>query len=490
MQSIDETFHQYIHQIILICKQYTIIHVSIFVLLLGGCASLKTSPAKPKPIDLPKEWSVNQFSVNSEATSLVNWWLRFNDPQLVNLEQKALLANTSVNIARAALLQARALRDVAAAALWPTLNGVTSAQRSKSGQNNAANNFAIGLDASWELDFFGKNRSTLSAAEATTQASIASLGDVTVSITAEVAIDYIDLRNFQARLAIANRNLTSQLETLQITRWRAQAGLVTELDVEQARVSAEQIRAQIPALQSSIEQMSHALAVLTAQPPAALLTELATVKPLPKASINLALNFPAETLRQRADVRAAEHQVSANVSLLAQVNATRMPTFTLSGSLGLNAINVGALTNGASVISALLANVAMPLFDAGSRLAKVQVQEAILTQSRIAYQATVLNALKEVEDSLVALRGDLERLTRLNLAAQSAENAAKMARQRYDSGLVDFQTVLETQRSLLSTQDSAASAGADVSSDHVRLYKSLGGGWLANDSIANEPLNN
>ncbi len=458
------------------------------MLLLSACSSFETIPAKPVAVDIPKQWSVNILVVHAEATSLVNWWLRFDDPMLVSLEQKAMRFNTSVNKARAVLLQSRALRDVAAATLWPTLDGVASAGRSKSGSSTSSHNVSLGLDASWELDFFGRNQSGLSAAEATMLASVASLGDVKVSIAAEVALDYIDLRTAQARLAIANSNLTSQLETLQIAQWRAQAGLVTDLDVEQARVAAEQIRAQIPILQSTIEQMSHALAVLTAQAPAVLLADLAKVRAIPQASTNLALNFPAEMLRQRPDVRAAEQQVSANVALLAQVNATRMPTFTLSGSLGLNALNVGSLTNGSSVVSSILANVAMPLFDAGSRRAKVRAQDALLTQSRIAYQATVLNALQEVEDSLVALRGDIERYTRLNLATLSAKNAALMARQRYDSGLIDFQTVLETQRSLLTNQDSAASALADVSADHVRLYKSLGGGWLVNNTVANRTV--
>jgi NodT family efflux transporter outer membrane factor (OMF) lipoprotein len=274
--------------------------------------------------------------------------------------------------------------------------------------------------------------------------------------------------------------LTSQLETLQITQWRAQAGLVASLDAEQARVSAEQTRALIPPLQTSIEQMSHALAVLTAQAPASLLAQLAIISPVPQAANNLALNFPAETLRQRPDVSAAEHRITAELALLAQADAARLPNFTLNGSLGLSALTLGSLTSGSSVVSSLLANVAMPLFDAGSRRAKVRAQEAVLEQFRIAYQATVLTALQEVEDALVTLRGDLERLSRLKLAAEAAGNAAVMARQRYDSGLVDFQTVLETQRSMLSTQDSVASASADVSADHVRLYKALGGGWQTN----------
>jgi multidrug efflux system outer membrane protein len=366
--------------------------------------------------------------------------------------------------------------------LLPTLDTSASAGRSKSGNNSSVNNFSAGLDASWELDIFGANRSGLSASEATAQASEASLGNVQVSITAEVALNYISLRNTQARLVIANSNLTSQLETLQITEWRTQAGLVSSLDAEQAKVSAELTRAIIPPLQTSIAQFNHALAVLTGQPPAALLQQLSVVNPVPQATNDFALNFPAETLRQRADVRAAEYKVTADLAKLAQTDAARLPNFSLSGSLGLSALTLGSLTSGSSVLSSLLANVAMPLFDGGSRRAKVRAQEAVLAQTRLTYKATVLTALQEVEDALVALRGDIQRVSRLKLASEAASNAALMARQRYDSGLADFQVVLETQRSLLSTQDSVASANADVSSDHVRLYKALGGGWQASQA--------
>jgi len=452
------------------------------LMILNGCALIHPNQTESAKVEVPAKWSVDGAVAISRSSSLKNWWQRFNDPLLVSLVQQSLQNNTSVNSAKSALQEARALRDVAAATLLPTLDTSASVGRSKSGHNSAVNNFSADFDASWELDIFGANRSGLNASEAIAQVSEANLGDVQVSITAEVTLDYISLRNAQARLAIANSNLSSQLETLQITEWRTQAGLVSSLDAEQAKVAAEQTRAIIPPLQTSIAQMSHALAVLTGQPPAALLQQLSIARPVPQAANDLALSFPAETLRQRADVRAAEYRVTADLAKLAQADAARLPNFTLSGSLGLSALTLGSLTSGSSVVSSLLANVAIPLFDGGSRRAKVRAQEAVLAQTRLAYKATVLTALQEVEDALVALRGDIQRVSRLELASESASNAALLARQRYDSGLIDFQTVLETQRSLLSTQDSVASANADVSSDHVRLYKALGGGWQASEA--------
>ena len=426
---------------------------------------------------VPAAWSRSEAATPAQASSLAQWWLRFGDPQLATLVTQALQANTSVKGAQAALRQARALRDVSAAGLKPVVGSSASAQHSVSGGRSAGNSFNAGLDASWEPDVFGANRSALDASEATARASAASLGDTQVSVAAEVALSYITLRNAQARLAIAQDNLASQQETLQITQWRLQAGLVTSLEAEQARAATEQTRAQVPALQTSIEQARHALAVLCGQPPAALSTMLAATAPVPQAAGDLALSIPAETLRQRPDVRAAELQVTAAVAHVAEADAARLPSFKLSGSLGLNALTLGALTNTSAVVGSLLAGVSWPVFDGGAARAQVRAQQAALDQAQATYHFTVLTALKDVEDALVALSGDRERLVRLQNAAEAAGNAALMARQRYSSGLVDFQVVLDTQRTQLSTQESVVTARADLGTDHVRLYKALGGGW-------------
>ena len=448
------------------------------VLALHGCASLPPEPAASLAFAVPAAWTAGEVSVSPATSSLAQWWLRFDDPLLAGLVAQAMRANTTVKGAQAALRQARALRDVTAAALLPSVDGSASAQHGTVGGDSLGNTFRVGLDASWELDIFGANRSALQASDATAQATSANLGDVQVSIAAEVAIAYITLRGGQARLAIAEDNLATQQETLQIAQWRVQAGLATSLDSEQARAAAEQTSALLPALRTSVAQTRHALAVLTGQPPAALSAVLAAVGPVPRAPDDLALSIPAETLRQRPDVRAAEHQVTAAVARVAQADAARMPSFRLGGTLGLAALTLGSLTSGASVVSTLLAGASMPLFDGGATLAQVRAQQAALDQTQAAYQTAVLTALKDVEDALVALRGDRERLMHLQSAAEAAGNAALLARHRYGSGLVDFQTVLDTQRTQLTTQEGVANASTDLSADYVRLYKALGGGWL------------
>ena len=436
------------------------------VLALGGCASLSSKPL-----------SSQTASTTASGSPLAAWWQRFNDPLLSQLVTQALQANTSIRSAQAALQQSRALRDVKGAGLFPGVSASGSAGRSKSGDMEASNSFRLGLDASWEPDIFGSNQSALNATEADARASAASLADVQVSVAAEVALAYIQLRGQQTQLGIARANLNSQRETLQITDWRAQAGLITSLEVEQARTAAEQTSAQIPSLEANIAKSQHALSVLTGQRPETLRAQLTANQPVPQVSAELAQTIPAETLRQRPDVRAAEHRVSAALARVSVADAAQYPGFAIKGSLGLNALTLGALTNGASAANSLLGSVTFPLFDAGAAKAQVLAQEAALEQTRAAYQAVVLTALKDVEDALVAIKGDRARQLHLLAAASAAGNADLLAQNRFKSGLIDFQTVLQTQRSLLTAQDNVASANADISADHVRLYKALGGGW-------------
>jgi outer membrane protein, multidrug efflux system len=469
--------------------------------VLVGCASV-LPVMSPPVIDLPLAWAsapASSAAGTVNASSLAAWWQGFDDPLMTSLVSRALTSNTTVNGAQAAVRQAQALRDVAAAGLRPTLGSSASAQRGSAGGDTTGNRFQLGLDGQWVPDLFGARRSAVDATESVAAAIVASLGDAQVKVAAEVALNYILLRTAQARLAIANNNLSSQKETLQITDWRQQAVLVTTLEVEQARAAAAQTQASLPLLQTSIEQTAHALAVLVGQAPAALQSELGLATPasadasrtVPQSRSDFALTIPADTLRQRADVRAAEFQVAAALARVGQAEAQRWPSFSIGGSIGLSAISAAALTNGASVLGSVLASVSWPVFDGGAARAQVRAQQTALEQAQQSYRAAVLVALKDVENALVALRGDRLRVASLRVAADAASSAAVLARQRYSSGLVDFQTVLETQRNQLSTQDSVVSASADVGNDQVRLFTALGGGWsllsLTSNTVSNQP---
>ena len=448
-------------------------------LLLQGCAHRAPVASESPGAALPVAWNAPLpagVAVLPQADDLARWWERFGDPQLSALVAQALQAHPSALSAQAALRQARAQARVQAAGMLPDVSLSGSAQRSRSG-GQTGNSFQVGLDAGWEPDLFGRLDAGVQASEADARAAQASLEQVHVSLSAEVALQYIALRSLQQRLAIAQRNLETQQQTLQITDWRVQAGLATSLVAEQARAAAEQTAAQVPQLQASLAQARHALAVLTGQAPAALDAALAAPQAVPQPSQALVLDIPADTLRQRPDVRVAQERVQAALARVSQADAARYPSLRLSGSLGLRALTLGALGDSASLVHSLLGSVAVPLFDGGATQAQVQVQQAALEQARQAYQLAVLTALKEVEDALVALQGEAARLAHLQQAAQAAGNAALLAQQRYASGLIDFASVLETQRTQLATQDALATSQANLGSNHVRLFKALGGGW-------------
>ncbi|MBL8363819.1 MAG: efflux transporter outer membrane subunit [Comamonas sp.] len=448
-------------------------------LLLQGCAHRAPVASESPGAALPVAWNAPLpagVAVLPQADDLARWWERFGDPQLSALVAQALQAHPSALSAQAALRQARAQARVQAAGMLPDVSLSGSAQRSRSG-GQTGNSFQVGLDAGWEPDLFGRLDAGVQASEADARAAQASLEQVHVSLSAEVALQYIALRSLQQRLAIAQRNLETQQQTLQITDWRVQVGLATSLVAEQARAAAEQTAAQVPQLQASLAQARHALAVLTGQAPAALDAALAAPQAVPQPSQALALDIPADTLRQRPDVRVAQERVQAALARVSQADAARYPSLRLSGSLGLRALTLGALGDSASLVHSLLGSVAVPLFDGGATQAQVQVQQAALEQARQAYQLAVLTALKEVEDALVALQGEAARLAHLQQAAQAAGNAALLAQQRYASGLIDFASVLETQRTQLATQDALATSQANLGSNHVRLFKALGGGW-------------
>lgn len=466
---------------------------ALIALALAGCATTQPPGAGLPALSVPASWSPAHlvYTPDADPQSLARWWQGLGDPQLATLVEQALQANLSLASAQSALRQARAQREAVAAGLLPSVGASGSAQRSRSG-NSTGNSYSMGLDASWELDVFGRLASGVAASDADIRTAQATLEGARVSLAAEVGLTYIELRSLQQRLVIARSNLASQQETLQITDWRMQAGLTTSLATEQARASAAQTAAQVPALESSLAQTRHALAVLTGQNPSALDAQLASFAPVPQVPDALALQIPAETLRQRPDVIAAEARVAAALARVAQADAARYPSFRLSGSLGLRALTLGALTQGGSVFGSLLSGISVPLLDGGAIRAQLRVQEEGLEQARLNYASTVLTALQEVEDALAALQGDGARIEQLRIAAEAAANAALLAQQRFNSGLVDFQTVLETQRTQLSAQDSLAATQAALTADHVRLYKALGGGWSPTDinGIAAAPATN
>ena len=450
---------------------------------LTGCASVGPDYVPQAP-DAPAAWSRLEEggpAHDGHTGDISGWWRALNDPLLTTLVDEALLANHDVRDARARLRAARARRAVALAGFFPGLDASGSGSRAMSsreaGTGLTRENYGVGLDASWELDVFGGARRDFEAAGADLQASEASLNAAQVSLAAEVALSYVEMRSLQQRLRIAQANLASQSETLQLTRWRAQAGLADSQDVAQALSSREQTRAQIPALETTLAETQHSLDILLGMTPGSLRHRLDAGEGLPQPSENIAVGIPADVLRRRPDVRAAERLLAAETARVGVAEAARYPSFTLSGSVGLEALTLGALGNSGAETWSLLGGITAPIFQAGRLRAQVEVQDAAREQALVAYEQAILEALRDVENALVSLARSGQRAEALEIAAGAARSAADMARQRYASGLVDFQPVLDAERNALSTEDSLASARADRVLALIRLYKALGGGW-------------
>ncbi len=448
----------------------------------AGCAAVGPEYVPPEPA-VPQAWAradASQFDT-TRREDLSRWWETLRDPVLSELVSASLAANTDLKTAQARLREARARRLLAGAEFSPTVSGSARASRAKtsaqSGSGRTSELYSAGFDASWEPDIFGGARRGVEAAQADLEASAASLQDTRVSLVAEVALNYVEVRAFQLRLGIARANLDTQAETFQLTDWRAQAGLVGALDVEQARANLEQTRAQIPTLETSLAQAEHRLAVLLGRAPGALRTQLASGGPVPVPPARSAVGIPAETLRQRPDIRAAERTLAAQTARIGEAEAARYPNFTLSGAIGLEALTVGTMGGAGAAAHSLAASVATVIFDGGRLRDQVEIQSAIAEQALASYEGAILTALEEVENALVSLANTGQRATALGSAAEAARNAALLARQRYESGLTDFLTLLDTQRTLLSIEDSLAATQAESASALIQLYKALGGGW-------------
>lgn len=454
------------------------------VALLAGCATVGPDYVEPQAAT-PGAWhridSATNTSTSARPGDLAQWWTGLGDPVLSELITRALGANSDLRTAQARLREVRARRDLAQANLAPSIGGFANASRNRSseeaGSGRTTELYRAGLDASWEADLFGGRRRGIEAAQADLEASAANLQSTQVSLVAEAALNYIDTRAYQTRLTVARRNLDAQAEISQLTDWRSQAGLVSALEAEQARATLEQTRALVPALESLLAQAQDRIALLLATSTGALPATLFQPAAIPSPPARVAAGIPADVLRQRPDVQAAERRLAAESARIGQTAAARYPDLTLSGSIGLEALTLGALGSTTALAHSIVAGVSGVLFDGGRIARQVEAQEAVRDQAEIAYEKAVLTALQEVESALAAVQHTRARQGILGDAVSAARNAALYATQRYRSGIVDFQAVLDTQRTVLSVEDALATARADATAAVVRLYKALGGGW-------------
>jgi NodT family efflux transporter outer membrane factor (OMF) lipoprotein len=456
----------------------------LFLVFLGFISCAAGPDYKPHTaaqLNVPANWQ-SPLPRGAQSGDLATWWNQLNDSLLTQLIEEAVKNSPSMELARAKVREVRAQRKITSAGLLPTVSASAGASNSKRSGEAASSLYSAGFDASWEMDIFGGTRREVEAAKAEYESTVASLHDAQVSLVAELALEYIQLRLLQARIAVAKENLALQEETRQIAEWRYQAGLVSQMDYEQARSAEAQTRAQIPSLESSLAQAKNRLAVLSGSPPGSLNELLEESGPMPAVPESIFVGIPADILRQRPDVRVAERNLAAQTARIGAAVASQFPSLSLSGSLSVQGATLSALTGGSSAVSSIAASLAQTIFAGGRIRQQIKVQTAVQEQALATFESTVLTALEEAENALVSLSLNRERYLHLQTAEQAAISAADLGRQQYSSGLVDYTTVLSTQQTQLSTSDSLKSCEADIISSLIQLYKALGGGWTTEDS--------
>ena len=462
-------------------------------LALAGCTvGPDYRPAAPAELGVPDGWSVP--ATQAEVADLTRWWRRFDDPLLGELVEQAAAANTDVAQAVARLRQARESLVQSRASLLPTLSGSTGYQRNENvvggGRSftlpdgtvvdtggGGRNAYTVGMSARYQLGLFGEVRRTVEATRAQYEASGFDYAATLLTVESETARNYVLARLYQAQLANARASLALQDDNLEIAGFRVQAGLVSSLDNEQARGQRAQTAATIPALAQQYNAAVSRLGVLTGQAPGAVKGRMEAVRPIPGGPAAIGVGLPADLLRRRPDVRAAERNLAAATAQIGVDKAALYPALAISGNLNTNATSIGSI--GEAITGSLFAGLTQAIFNGGQLRSRVRSSEAAADAALAAYRGTVLNALEDVEVAVVALNTAREREREFAVALDAANNAAILSRSQYRSGLTDFTTLSQQEAALFNARNSEASARSDAATALVTLFAALGGGWDA-----------
>ncbi|WP_036246898.1 efflux transporter outer membrane subunit [Methylobacter sp. BBA5.1] len=416
----------------------------------------------------------------------VNWWTLFDDRQLTALVDQTIQHNRDLETARANLREARALYLEAGLNLAPIVSShanYTEQKRSRGALNNLSyaprqlKLYNIGFDAFWEVDFFGRVRRNVEASSDEVEAQEASLRDLSVTLIAEVARNYFELRGLQNQLAVAKKNAENQAQTLEITRVRLDSGRGTELDTSRAVAQLDSTRATIPPLENAIYQAIHRLGVLTGQLPDALVRELEQPAPMPKIPETIQIGSPAELLRRRSDIRIAERTLAAATARIGVATADLFPRVTFVGTISLEATTLSGVGAAGSDTYSVGPRISWAALDLGRVYARIKAADASAEASLAQYEQTVLNALEETENALVNYNRERARQALLATAAKASERAHELAHLRFEEGVADFLTVLDTELRLLEDQSQLAQSETATATALAALYKALGGGW-------------
>lgn len=424
-------------------------------------------------------------SDTSEALTperLASWWDSFGDPTMTSLIKRSLEKNRDLAAARAKVTEARAALGISRAALLPWLDTANFWNNSRTpaaagGTGSGGSLYRLGVDASWEIDVFGGQREKVKAQRATLEAQYAALYSTWSSLASEVAINYISLRTLQERLDIANYNLGLQNDTVEIQLSKTNSGLADSLTLKQAQYTMEQTKAMIPNIEAALEQTKNALAILTGELPGTLEAELSLKGPIPALEDREYIGIPANAIRQRPDIRRAERLLAAQLARKKSAQADLWPKFYLTGSIGTEAGGWGSLFEGPAKLYGFMPQISWPIFHAGAIRNNIKVQGAVAEQLLNSYEQTVLLAVGEVRDALSANVREYERNGSLKRGMEAAQAALDMANDKYANGLVDFTNVINAQRSLTALSEEYTISRGQISTNAVRLFKALGGGW-------------
>jgi NodT family efflux transporter outer membrane factor (OMF) lipoprotein len=405
------------------------------------------------------------------------WWTSFGDTELTSIIDRARRDNLDIAQAVARLKQAREGLVQARASLLPTVSGSAGYSRNLLDSVGPRDNFSIGADASYQADIFGGTRRSIEAARATEQASGYDLATVQTSVAAEAARNYLLARQYQAAIKIARDSLAIQDDNLEIAGFRVQAGLVSSLDLEQARAQRAQTAAQIPTIEQNYAAAVNRLGVLTGQAPGALKAELEAVQPIPIGPADIPTGIPGDVLRQRPDVRSAERTLGAATAPIGVEKAALYPALNITGNIGTSASALGSIAN--VITGSLFAGLTQLIFDGDRTRSRVRSQEAAAQGAFAAYKSTVLTSLEDVENALQALQAAKQRQREFAVALDASNAAAILARSQYRAGLTDITTLNNSEAALLSAQNGLNGARGDQAQAMVALYLALGGGWDA-----------
>lgn len=463
------------------------------LLLASGCVKVGPDFVKPEADVMPQWLEAEGYKqVNTKPEEYRDWWRSFNDPVLDRLIQTAYQENLPLRIAGVRVLAARAQLGVAVGQLYPqSQKGEGSLQKERLSETSplsapgSPNNFLVsqaGLTASWEVDFWGKFRRAVESADASLLAAVGDYDNTLVSLTGDVARFYILLRTLEKRLDIARQNVVVQKKSLQIATARWKGGTTSLRDVEQALTVLESTEATIPTLESQVRQTQNGLCVLMGRPPRNLKDLLGSKSAIPAPPPQVAVGIPADLMRRRPDIRAAEWRAAAQCAQIGVNKANLYPAFSLSGTFGFQAADVPpfALANmfdWRSRTGSMGPSFQWNLFNYGQITNQVRFQDARFQELLITYQNTVLQAQQEVENFLIAFLKSQERAQKLGGAVAAAQKSVELAMLQYREGITDFTTVLTAEQNLLTQQDSLATTLGDISSNLVGVYRAMGGGW-------------